>query len=213
MHALGMATPADYVASGITTYGGTSFGGGYPTAFGGQANSFGAMGGGYVGGSWSPEPVGNNQILYGVYSGTGAVALPQAYYGQQATYNPATFGYTPTVTTQPTTLTQPTTTSTTTEGGGQTQPATTTPAVDPAKAAADKAAAEKAAAAKKAAAEKKETADKPEEKKTVSVKSGDTLSAIAAKHGTTWQKLYEANKGVIGGNPNLIKPGQELKIP
>lgn len=42
------------------------------------------------------------------------------------------------------------------------------------------------------------------------VKSGDTLSGIAAKYGTTYQKLAEAN-GI--SNPNLIYPGQEIKIP
>ena len=44
------------------------------------------------------------------------------------------------------------------------------------------------------------------------VKKGDTLSAIAKKYGTTWQKIYEKNKSVIGSNPNLIKPGQKLVI-
>ena len=29
----------------------------------------------------------------------------------------------------------------------------------------------------------------------------------------TWQVLYQHNKDVIGGNPNLIKPGQRLKMP
>jgi LysM repeat protein len=29
----------------------------------------------------------------------------------------------------------------------------------------------------------------------------------------TWQAIYQANKGVIGGDPNLIRPGQKLKMP
>lgn len=44
------------------------------------------------------------------------------------------------------------------------------------------------------------------------VKKGDTLSGIASKHGTTWQKLYEKNKSVIGNNPDKIYPGQILSI-
>lgn len=44
------------------------------------------------------------------------------------------------------------------------------------------------------------------------VVSGDTLSKIAQKYDTTWQKIYEDNKYVIGDDPNLIKPGQELVI-
>ena len=42
------------------------------------------------------------------------------------------------------------------------------------------------------------------------VKSGDTLSAIAAKYGTTYQKLAEYN-GI--SNPNNISVGQKIKIP
>ncbi|MFJ9587628.1 LysM peptidoglycan-binding domain-containing protein [Streptomyces acidicola] len=44
------------------------------------------------------------------------------------------------------------------------------------------------------------------------VSSGDTLSGIAARHGTTWQRIYDANKAVIGGDPDLIVPGQRLDI-
>ncbi|MET7478301.1 transglycosylase family protein [Streptomyces sp. NPDC005648] len=44
------------------------------------------------------------------------------------------------------------------------------------------------------------------------VREGDTLSKIAARHGTTWQKLYAANKAVIGGDPDLIVPGQQLVV-
>lgn len=42
------------------------------------------------------------------------------------------------------------------------------------------------------------------------VVKGDTLSGIAAKYGTTYQALAEAN-GI--SNPNLIYPGQEIRIP
>src|SRR5690606_24404783 len=48
---------------------------------------------------------------------------------------------------------------------------------------------------------------------TYTVKQGDTLGKIAAAFGTTWQKIYELNKAIIGSNPNLIKIGQKLKIP
>lgn len=42
------------------------------------------------------------------------------------------------------------------------------------------------------------------------VKSGDTLSGIASKYGTTYQKLAEYNNIA---NPNLIKVGQQIRIP
>lgn len=41
------------------------------------------------------------------------------------------------------------------------------------------------------------------------VKKGDTLSAIAKKYGTTYQKIANDN-GIV--NPNLIYPGQKLTI-
>ncbi|MFJ9853347.1 transglycosylase family protein [Streptomyces sp. NPDC101150] len=44
------------------------------------------------------------------------------------------------------------------------------------------------------------------------VKAGDTLAKIAKAHGTTWKTVYAHNKSVIGGNPNLIFPGQQLSI-
>lgn len=49
--------------------------------------------------------------------------------------------------------------------------------------------------------------------KTYTVKSGDTLSGIGSKYGISWKKIYEANKSVIGSNPNLIYAGQKLTIP
>jgi LysM repeat protein len=48
------------------------------------------------------------------------------------------------------------------------------------------------------------------------VVKGDTLWAIAKRFygsGSKWGTIYEANKAVIGSNPNLIIPGQTLVIP
>ena len=45
---------------------------------------------------------------------------------------------------------------------------------------------------------------------------GDTLSGIARKkmgNASKWPELYQQNKSVIGGNPDLIYPGQVLIIP
>ncbi|ARF55671.1 transglycosylase family protein [Streptomyces gilvosporeus] len=47
---------------------------------------------------------------------------------------------------------------------------------------------------------------------TYTVKAGDTLAKIAKAHGTNWKAVYADNKSVIGGNPNLIFPGQKLSI-
>ncbi|MGY0066425.1 transglycosylase family protein [Streptomyces sp. QTS137] len=44
------------------------------------------------------------------------------------------------------------------------------------------------------------------------VRAGDTLSAVAARHGTTWQQLHAANEAVIGGDPDVILPGQRLVL-
>jgi LysM repeat protein len=42
------------------------------------------------------------------------------------------------------------------------------------------------------------------------VQQGETLSSIARRYGTTWQKVAQAN-GLV--NPNQIYAGQKLKIP
>lgn len=51
---------------------------------------------------------------------------------------------------------------------------------------------------------------------TYTVKQGDYLILIARRvygDGSKWKQIYEANRDVIGGNPNLIYPGQVLTIP
>lgn len=48
------------------------------------------------------------------------------------------------------------------------------------------------------------------------VKKGDTLTGIARTQlndADRWREIYNLNKGVIGDNPNLIKPGQVLRLP
>jgi len=55
-----------------------------------------------------------------------------------------------------------------------------------------------------------------ENPKTYTVKSGDCLWNLAKKFygdGAQYTKIYEANKGVIGGDPNKIYPGQVYTIP
>lgn len=52
--------------------------------------------------------------------------------------------------------------------------------------------------------------------KSYTVKNGDCLSAIAREvygDANQWKKIYEANKSIIGKNPNLIFPGQVYTIP
>lgn len=55
----------------------------------------------------------------------------------------------------------------------------------------------------------------PEGGKTYTVKAGDWLSKIAVEQDVRggWRALYDANKDVIGSNPDLIKVGQKLVIP
>jgi LysM repeat protein len=51
-------------------------------------------------------------------------------------------------------------------------------------------------------------------KRTYTVVAQDTLSSIAFKfHYASWVTIYNANRLVIGPNPNLIKPGEVLVLP
>lgn len=61
-----------------------------------------------------------------------------------------------------------------------------------------------------------ETSPTPAAAQTYTVVKGDCLWNIAKKHygnGSKYTVIYNANRGVIGGNPNLIYPGQVLTIP
>lgn len=73
---------------------------------------------------------------------------------------------------------------------------------------------EKAAAAGRAVEEaRRGELKKPSE---YTVKAGDNLSRIAKLiygDSAKWRDIYEANQSVIGSNPNLIRPGQELVLP
>lgn len=51
---------------------------------------------------------------------------------------------------------------------------------------------------------------------TYTVVSGDSLSKIAKNHygeAAKWHQIYEANKAIIGNNPDLIEVGQVLTLP
>lgn len=47
---------------------------------------------------------------------------------------------------------------------------------------------------------------------TYTVVAGDNLSKIGAKYGVSWKAIYDANRDIIS-NPDMIHPGQEIKIP
>lgn len=64
----------------------------------------------------------------------------------------------------------------------------------------------------------KQTKSKPAPKQTkapstgeYTVESGDTLGKIGQKLGVHWGTLFEANKGTLH-DPNMILPGQEIKV-
>lgn len=44
------------------------------------------------------------------------------------------------------------------------------------------------------------------------VEPNDTLTKIAKKFNTSWEKIYFLNKETIGNNPNLIQIGQRLIV-
>lgn len=63
----------------------------------------------------------------------------------------------------------------------------------------------------------------PKNAKTYRVKSGDSLWKIAQEHvvregasieeiDSAWRAIWRINKDVIGDNPSLIRPGQEIRI-
>ena len=56
---------------------------------------------------------------------------------------------------------------------------------------------------------------RPGDQQTYTVQPGDTLSGIAAKLHTPggWQAIFALNQHVIGPNPDLISPGEVLKLP
>ena len=56
-----------------------------------------------------------------------------------------------------------------------------------------------------------EKAIKPEERYVV--KKGDSLSAIAERHGVSPQRLSEANNLELKGSKSIIYPGQKLIVP
>lgn len=60
------------------------------------------------------------------------------------------------------------------------------------------------------------TRPEPAEDTTYTVKSGDSLWAIAKKYlgdGSRYPELYDLNKDTIGSDPNRIYPGQTFTIP
>ena len=67
---------------------------------------------------------------------------------------------------------------------------------------------------KKPTPEQRPPAPAPAPAKTYTVKSGDCLSRIAKANGySDWNTIYNANRSIIGSNPNLIFPGQVYTLP
>jgi len=47
---------------------------------------------------------------------------------------------------------------------------------------------------------------------TYTVEAGDNLTRIGQKYGLPWKAIFDANRDIIK-DPDMIHPGQELKIP
>lgn len=59
---------------------------------------------------------------------------------------------------------------------------------------------------------KSDTTEKKEVKKVVvTVKAGDTLSAIATKHNTSYIRLFNANESIV--DPDVIDIGDKIRVP
>ncbi|CAL9575873.1 MULTISPECIES: transglycosylase family protein [Streptomyces] len=88
------------------------------------------------------------------------------------------------------------------------------PAADPAPAreAGQKPAATKRSTAQAAPGRTAARADRGASRGEYTVRPGDTLSGIAARHGTDWRRLYAANRDVVGADPDVLVPGQRLDV-
>jgi len=67
-----------------------------------------------------------------------------------------------------------------------------------------------------AAAKKASRPDTKPVPKVYTVKSGDSLRAIAKRElgsSSKWREIYEINAKTVGRDPNLIRPGQKLVMP
>ena len=56
----------------------------------------------------------------------------------------------------------------------------------------------------------------PGQSRTVTVQPGDSLSKIAQREYSDmflWPIIYDAHRSIVRDNPNLIRPGQVLKLP
>jgi hypothetical protein len=48
---------------------------------------------------------------------------------------------------------------------------------------------------------------------TITIKPGDTLGSLARANKISWTVLYQANRDVVGANPDMVRPGTVLTLP